>query len=197
MLLERVDSQMFLPIGDEATCFLSASVSHSRWGRRKHRWTCCRRHSRMPRISAPLVSSRTAGTRAAPRCGSTRVFQTHVHSEDMHIQTWAWKSSFVPEFDDTAFRLITDKTRQLASRMIMSVTDPIRVVAKKLRGSPPSNSIYQRQILLPVLRRDSGDRPEGRGAALDLLVFRARRSAVGARKAADGELSSRKRSRTP
>jgi hypothetical protein len=66
----------------------------------------------------------------------------------MRIQTWAWKSSFVPEFDDTAFRLITDKTRQLASRMIMSVTDPIRVVAKKLRGSPPSNSIYQRQILL-------------------------------------------------
>ena len=49
----------------------------------------------------------------------------------------------------------------------------------------------------PCCAENSGDRPEGRGAALDLLVFRARRSALGARKAADGELSSRKRSQTP
>ena len=55
----------------------------------------------------------------------------------------------------------------------------------------------QRQILLPAMRADPGGRPEGRGAALDLLVFRAWRPALGARKAADGEFSSRKRSRTP
>ena len=55
----------------------------------------------------------------------------------------------------------------------------------------------ERQIFLPALRRDPGDRPEGRGAALDLLVFRARRPAVGARRAADGGFSSGKRSGTP